>query len=329
MAVKLKIGSAELLHGVMLAPMAGYTDRAMRRVAHDLGCEYSTTEMVSAKAVVYGDKKTFNLARIQPDEGNVAIQIFGSEPDIMARAASILATGYKEEGYSSPVAIDINMGCPVNKVFSNGEGSALMRDPELIYRITRAVCQAIDIPCTVKLRAGVDDRHINAVECACAAESAGAAAVAIHGRTRAQLYGGAADREIIKKVKNALHIPVIGNGDIVDFESARAMLDDTGCDGIMIGRGAVGNPFIFSEIISRLRGKEYTPPTLPERIEVALKQLSLAVGDKGEAVAVPESRKQIAAYFKSFRGSAALRCAINTAVSEAQVIESLHRLILE
>ncbi len=329
MTVKLKIGSAELMHGIMLAPMAGYTDRAMRRVARDLGCEYSTTEMVSAKAVVYGDKKTFNLARIQPDEGNVAIQIFGSEPDIMADAAAILAGGYTQDGYAAPVAIDINMGCPVNKIFSNGEGSALMRDPDLIYKITRAVCSSIDIPCTVKLRAGIDREHINAVECALAAESAGAALVAIHGRTRAQLYGGESDREVIRNVKNALQIPVIGNGDIVDAESAIAMLNDIGCDGIMIGRAAVGNPFIFSEIIAALENKSYTQPTLSARIEVALKQLSLAVMDKGEAVAVPESRKQIANYFKSFRGSAALRGAINSAKTEQEVRESIYRLLNE
>ena len=313
----------------MLAPMAGYTDRAMRRVAKDFGCEYSTTEMVSAKAVVYGDKKTFNLARIRPDEGNVAIQIFGSEPDIMARAAAELSRGYSAEGYAPPVAIDINMGCPVNKVFSNGEGSALMKDPDLIYRITRAVVCAIDIPCTVKIRSGVDKDHINAVECALAAESAGAAIVAVHGRTRAQLYGGVSDREIIKEVKKTLHIPVIGNGDIVDVSSAISIMNDTGCDGIMIGRAAVGNPFIFSEIAAHLNGGVYTPPTLSERAETALLQLSLAVCDKGEAVAIPESRKQIANYFKSFRGSAVLRCAINSAKTESEVKESIYRLINE
>lgn len=308
----LKIGNTHIERGLFLAPMAGYTDRAMRRVAAEAGAEWSVTEMVSAKAVTFGDKKTFNLARIRGDEGNVSLQIFGSEPDAMARAANALQGGYAEDGYVPPLAIDINMGCPVNKIFSNGEGSALMRDPELIYRIVRAVSENTSIPTTVKLRAGVDPSHINAVECALAAESAGASLVTVHGRTRSQLYGGFANREIIKRVKDALHIPVVANGDITDAKSALDMLRETGADGIMIGRAAIGNPFIFCEILAAMSGEKYCVPELSDRIRVALHQLELAVEDKGETVAVAEARKQIALYFKGFKGSAALRAKINT-----------------
>jgi nifR3 family TIM-barrel protein len=310
--VGLEIGNTKLDIGLFLAPMAGYTDRAMRMVAHEAGAEWSVTEMVSAKAVVFGDKKTFNLARIRGDEGNVSLQIFGSEPDVMAKAASVLERGYTEDGYVPPLAIDINMGCPVNKVFGNGDGSALMRDPELIYKIVKSVSENTAIPTTVKLRAGIDSSSINAVECALAAEAGGASLVAVHGRTRSQLYGGRADRNIIRDVKKALHIPVIANGDITDGQSALDMLSDTGADGIMIGRAAVGNPFVFSQIVSAIRGVDYEEPTLRKRISVALRQLNLAVEDKGEAVAVTEARKQIALYFKGFKGSAALRAKINT-----------------
>ena len=316
----LSFGNIKLAHGLCLAPMAGYTDRAMRLVCHDLGAEYSVTEMVSAKAVVYNDKKTFSLARIFADESPVAIQIFGSEPEIMAEAAHTLS--HACEGVN-PVAIDINMGCPVHKIFSNGEGSALMRNPELIERITRAVSSAIDIPCTVKLRSGVNKSSINAVECALAAEEGGAALVCIHGRTREQMYGGLADREIIKNVKSSLHIPVIANGDILTADDALAMLRDTGADGIAVGRGAVGNPFIFSEILAALDSKTYAPPSLDERIDVALKQLRIAVDDKGERIAIPEARKQIALYLKSFRGAARIRGEINRATTYDDVAAAL------
>lgn len=298
--------------------MAGYTDRAMRLSSHLGGAEFSVTEMVSAKAVVFGDKKTFNLARIRADEGKVALQIFGSEPDVMARGAEILIEKAEQMGGVKPLALDINMGCPVNKIFSNGEGSALMKNPELIEKIVGSVSKAVDIPVTVKIRAGIDAEHINAVECALAAESGGAKLVVVHGRTKSQLYGGSADREIIKNVKNSVQIPVIANGDIVDAESALAMLDETGADGIMIGRAAVGNPFIFEEIKAALEGKAYTPPSLEERVKAALFELKTAVDDKGEAFAIPEARKKIALYFKGFRGSAILRAGINSATTYAE-----------
>lgn len=312
----IRLGDHSFKYGLWLAPMAGYTDRAMRLVCHRWGAEHSVTEMVSAKAVVYGDKKTFSLARILDDEGPVSIQIFGSEPEIMAEAAHTLAN--PKEG-ARPVAIDINMGCPVNKIFGNGEGSALMRDPALIERITRAVSSAIDIPTTVKIRAGITKDSINAVECALAAEEGGAALLCIHGRTREQMYGGLADREIIKNVKSALRIPLIANGDVVDGASALAMLSDTGADGIAIGRGAVGNPFIFDEIISALENKSFTPPTTAERVDAALSQLYLAVEEKGERIAIPEARKQIALYLRSFHGAARIRAEINRATTYREV----------
>ena len=316
----MKLGNINLKHGIMLAPMAGYTDRAMRRVCHDLGAEYSVTEMVSAKAVVYGDKKTFSLAKILPDEGPVAIQIFGSEPEIMAEAAAKLAA--PAEG-ALPVAIDINMGCPVKKIFSNGEGSALMKNPTLIENIVRAVKAAVSIPVTVKIRAGVDSAHINAVECALAAESAGADMICIHGRTTAQMYGGSADRKIIRNVKESLHIPLIANGDILSGEDALSMISDTGADGIAVGRGAVGNPFIFSEITAALEDREHPEPTLCERIDTAILQLKLAVEEKGERQAIPEARKQIALYLRSFRGASRLRALINRSTSFLEVEAAL------
>ena len=320
----IKIGDTELHHGLMLAPMAGYTDRAMRLVCHRQGAEYTVTEMVSAKAVVYGDRKTHTLARILPDEGPVAIQLFGSEPDIIAEAAMRLSQ--PEEGVA-PVAIDINMGCPVKKIFSNGDGSALMRDPRLIERIVAATKSATALPVTVKIRAGIESSHINAVDCALAAESGGADALCIHGRTTAQMYGGFADRKIIENVKHSLQIPLFANGDITTGADAVSMISDTGADGIAVGRGAVGNPFIFSEILAALDGTDYTPPTIEERVECALEQLWLAVVDKGEGQAIPEARKQIALYIRSFRGAAGIRAEINRATTYAEVERALRTAI--
>ena len=322
----IKLGTAEMKYGLCLAPMAGYTDRAMRLVCHKNGVEHSVTEMVSAKAVVYGDQKTHALARIMPDEGPVSLQIFGSEPEIMAQAAYTLSN--PTEGVR-PVAIDINMGCPVNKIFSNGEGSALMKDPDLIYKITKAVSSALSIPTTVKIRAGINKNSINAVECALAAEDGGASLLCIHGRTREQMYGGLADHKIIKDVKNTLHIPVIANGDVVDAESALAMFRDTNADGIAIGRGAVGNPFIFNEIISALENKDFTPPSIEERIDTALLQLRTAIEEKGERIAIPEARKQIALYLRSFRGAARIRAEINRALTYSEVEKALKSAIYE
>lgn len=321
-----RLGKKEYPLGLMLAPMAGFSDRAMRLLAKEYGAELSFTEMVSAKAVIYDDKKTVKLARIMSDEGDVALQIFGSEPDTMARAAEILSEPLGE-GCIAPVAIDINMGCPVNKIFGNGEGSALMRDPDRIYDIVKAVVGATALPVTVKLRLGIDREHLNAPECAVAAETAGASLITVHGRTRVDLYSGTVDREGIKNVKNSVHIPVVANGDITNGCEALSMLDATGADGIAVGRGAVGNPFIFREILDMYRGDEYTPPTLRERAECALTQLRFASLDKGERIAVPEARKQIALYLKGFPGAAAIRAEINMATSYTEVEDIICRSI--
>ena len=322
----IKLGNTEMPNGLLLAPMAGYTDRAMRLVCHKYGAEFSVTEMVSAKAVVFNDKKTFALAKILPDEGPVSVQIFGSEPEIMAEAAHTLAN--PKEG-ARPIAIDINMGCPVNKIFGNGEGSALMKNPDLIFKITKSVSSAIDIPTTVKIRSGVNKNSINAVECALAAEEGGASLLCIHGRTREQMYGGLADREIMKNVKSALHIPVIANGDILYGEDAISMIRDTNADGIAVGRGAVGNPFIFREILSAFKGESYSEPTLEERIDIALLQLRIATEEKGERIAIPEARKQIALYLKSFRGAARIRAEINRATTYHDVEKALKSALTE
>ena len=320
----INIGSNKLKYGVVLAPMAGFTDFAMRSVAKAYGAELTYTEMISAKAIEFGDKKTYALSRIYAEEERVALQLFGSDPDILAHSAYKMQNIGNTGMGISPVMIDINMGCPVHKIFSNGEGSALMKSPELIYKIVKRVKENISLPLSVKLRAGVDLTSPNAVECALAAESAGVDLVTVHGRTRTQMYQGKCDLEIIKNVKQALLIPVVGNGDIVDASSALNMLSQTGVDGVMIGRGAIGNPFIFEEIISALSGGSMRKIPIEERIDTALRQLSLAVLDKGEAVAVRESRKQIALYFKGYRGVSVLRDKINRAESYAEIEKLLN-----
>ena len=321
----MRLGNIELQCGIALAPMAGFSDYAMRRISYEHGAEYSVTEMVSAKAVVYKDKKTLTLAKITQNEAPTAIQIFGSEPSVMAEAAGVLSTF--SGGGALPVAIDINMGCPVHKIYSNGEGSALMKNPSLIYDITKAVREAIAIPTTVKIRLGIDSEHINAVECAIAAEEAGAAAITVHGRTKTQLYSGVADMEKVADVKKSVHIPLFANGDILTADDAVRVFRDTGADGIMIGRGAVGNPFVFSEIKARLLGLPYALPGLEEIKETAMSQLDYAISDKGEAVAVREARGQLARYFHSFRGSAELRAKINRAQTKADIEAALCEIV--
>ena len=211
------------------------------------------------------------------------------------------------------------MGCPVNKIFGNGEGSALLKSPELIEKITRSVVDATPLPVTVKMRIGVDANHINAIECAQAAEAGGASMICMHGRTRVELYSGTVHRDVIRDVKESLHIPLIANGDIVTAADALSMLSDTGADGIAIGRGAVGNPFLFAEILAAVEGREYTPPTLSERVDTALLQLRLSIEEKGEPRAVNEARKQIALYLSGFRGAAKIRAVINTATTYKEV----------
>ncbi|MCQ2385384.1 MAG: tRNA dihydrouridine synthase DusB [Clostridia bacterium] len=315
-------GGVTLKHGLFLAPLAGYTDYAMRTVCREWGAEYTVTEMVSAKAICYGDEKTPELAALRPEELPAAVQLFGKEPEFIARAAELLASGAL--GGAIPSAIDINMGCPVPKIVSNGEGSALLRDTRLIYDIVSAVKKAVSLPVTVKIRIGWDSNSKTGAEAAKAAEAGGCNLIAVHGRTRAQLYSGEADLGEIAKIKRAVNIPVVGNGDIKSVADARKMLDETGADGIMIGRGAVGNPFLFRDLANAFdRGfssecREAEIP-LPDRISTALRQLSLAMENKGEAIAVTESRKSIAEYFKGLPGAARLRNDIHRASSFAEI----------
>ena len=311
----IKLGNKEYKYGLALAPMAGYTDRAMRLAAYKMGAEYTVTEMVSAKAVVFGDKKTFKLARIREDEGDVALQIFGSEPEIMAEGASILYSAAEEHGGVKPVAIDINMGCPVNKIFSNGEGSALMKNPELIYKIVDSVSHSVDIPVTVKIRAGWDERSKNAPEFAKRMEDAGADLITVHGRTRQQFYAPYSDNRIIAAVKQAVSVPVVGNGDLFSAADVKRMREETGCDGVMIARGAMGNPFLFAEILAAERNEAYTPPTDRERLDVALLHAADMVKRKGARVGLAEARKHMLCYCKGIRGASAAREALTHAES--------------
>ena len=303
----MKIGKVELESNILLAPMAGVTDKAFRMIVKPFGPALMYTEMVSGKGLFYKSKKTADLLTADESEKPVAVQIFGHDADIMAEIANSALE------YGAAV-IDINMGCPAPKIVNNGDGCALMKSPETAAKVISAVCRAVDVPVTVKFRAGWDDKSINAVEFAKIAEQSGASAVTVHGRTREQFYSGTADLDIIKAVKAAVKIPVIGNGDIIDGGSAAHMLEYTGCDGIMVGRAAEGNPWIFKEISAYLKeGTVLPPPDLDERREVALKHLGLLVEFKGEHRGVLEGRKHMAWYFKGVSGGAVLRTALNNA----------------
>ena len=302
----LRIGNVTLENNVILAPMAGVTDLPFRLLCKRQGAGMVCMEMVSAKAVLYRNRNTEELLRVSPEERPVSLQLFGSDPGIMGEIAAQLAP--------SPFdVLDINMGCPVPKVVNNGEGSALMKDPVLAEKIIRSVVQACGKPVTVKIRKGFDEAHVNAVELARRAEEAGAAAVAVHGRTREQFYSGKADWEIIAKVKEAVTIPVIGNGDVDGPESAERMLRETGCDGVMAGRAARGNPWIFREITSYLEtGKVPERPDAAEKRECILEHARLMLAQKGEYTAVREMRKHVSWYTFGYPGSAKLRGKINT-----------------
>lgn len=303
----MKIGKVELESNILLAPMAGVTDKAFRMIVKPFGPALMYTEMVSGKGLFYKSKKTADLLTADESEKPVAVQIFGHDADIMAEIANSALE------YGAAV-IDINMGCPAPKIVNNGDGCALMKSPETAAKVISAVCRAVDVPVTVKFRAGWDDKSINAVEFAKIAEQSGASAVTVHGRTREQFYSGTADLDIIKAVKAAVKIPVIGNGDIIGGGSAAHMLEYTGCDGIMVGRAAEGNPWIFKEISAYLKdGTVLPPPDLDERREVALKHLGLLVEFKGEHRGVLEGRKHMAWYFKGVSGGAVLRTALNKA----------------
>lgn len=318
----MQIGSVLFPHGLFLGPMAGYTDFAMRTVCREMGAEGLVTEMVSAKAVVFGDRKTIPLARVSAEECPCAVQLFGHEPEVLAEAARIVAAGVG--GGVTPTMIDLNMGCPVHKIVSGGDGSALMRDPALAERIVRAVRDAVKIPVTVKIRLGWDDAHRNAPEVARAAESGGADAVFVHGRTRTQFYAGTADYRGIGEVVRAVSLPVIGNGDVRDAEGGARLLRESGCAGIMVGRGAVGNPFLFRTLAALLSGQPLPPPpTAAEKYAVAKRQLTLAAKEKGESVAVLEARKHLGEYLRGIRGGSAARAEIFRAESAGEMLRIL------
>lgn len=285
---------------IALAPMAGVTDRAFREICMEFGADYCITEMVSSKAVEQGNKKTDEYARLSEKEQPAAIQIFGDDPKAMAYCAENLLR-------FSPWAIDINMGCPAPKIASSGGGANLMRQPELCGRIVRAVSRAVPIPVTVKIRKGWDENSVNAVEIAKICEEAGASAITVHGRTRAQMYSGQADYDIIRRVKEAVSVPVIGNGDVKDTVSAQRLFDETGCDMIMIGRAAQGNPWIFRELSAYFKGEAYLAPGVPERMTVMREHVSRMCEYKGEKLGIREARKHFAWYLHSLRGAAAFR----------------------
>ena len=316
---QLKIGNVTLENRYILGPMAGVTDLPFRLLCKEQGAGLLCMEMVSAKAILYNNKNTETLLEIHPDEQPVSLQFFGSDPKIMSE----MAKRVEERPFD---IMDINMGCPVPKVVKNGEGSALMKNPKLVHEIVSAMVKAINKPVTVKIRKGFDDTCINAVEIAKIIEDAGAAAVAVHGRTREQYYSGTADWEIIRQVKEAVSIPVIGNGDVTSPQKAEELVKQTGCDGIMIARGAQGNPWIFSEMIAyEQTGQLPDRPARREVREMMLRHARLQLQYKGEYLGIREMRKHVAWYKKGLQGSAKLREEINRVESYAELEELLER----
>lgn len=319
----MKIRDIEFKDIAFLAPMAGVTDMAFRELCTSFGAAYTVTEMVSSKGLVMGDKKSAMLLTLGKEEKTAGAQIFGDDPDIMAKAA-VKCLAF------SPSIIDINMGCPAPKVAMNGGGASLMKDPQLAGRIVRAVRDAVDIPVTVKIRKGWDDSCVNAVELAKILEANGADAVAIHGRTRQQMYSGTVDLDIIRSVKKAVRIPVIGNGDITDIVSAANMLEYTGCDAVMIGRGAFGNPWLFRQINAYLdSGIVIPPPSLEEKMTVMLRHIAKMVEYKGEYTAMREARRHAAYYTKGLRGGAKFRAQMSSLETYDDLKEITFRIVKE
>ena len=313
----MKIGNLKLENKVFLSPMAGVTDLPFRLICKEHDCGMLYTEMINAKALCYDDENTKKMLKMEEAEHPVAVQIFGSDPEYMGRAAEIM------NQYSNEI-LDINMGCPAPKVVKNGDGSALMRNPKLAEQVLKAVVKNSEKPVTLKIRKGWDDDSVNAVEIAKIAEACGISALAIHGRTREQYYSGKADWNIIAQVKETISIPVIGNGDVFSVEDAINMQNKTNCDAIMIGRGAQGNPWIFKRINHYIQTGEILPePTVEEKISTAKKHLKLAVEEHGEYIAVREMRKHIAWYLKGLKNSARTRDQINKIESYQEVVQKL------
>ena len=314
----LQIGSVTLPNNLILAPMAGVTDLPFRLLCKEQGAGLLCMEMVSAKAILYKNRNTQTLLTIDPRENPVSLQLFGSDPDIIAEIA------HQIEDRPFDI-LDLNMGCPVPKIVNNGEGSALMKNPKLAGEIIEKTVKAIKKPVTVKIRKGFDDDHINAVEMAKIAEASGAAAVAVHGRTREQFYSGKADWDIIRQVKEAVKIPVIGNGDLLTAEDVIAMEEQTGCDGFMIARGAQGNPWIFREVKAALSGQPIPErPTEEEVISMLLRHAQLSVQYKGEKMGIREMRKHTAWYTTGMHGSSTLRNKVN----QVETFDALQELLM-
>ena len=297
----ISIGGVKIEKAAALAPMASVADRAYRALCKENGAAYMVSEMISAKGLCYSDRKTEELCTVLESERPYALQLFGDDPHFIVEAAKRLME-YR------PDIIDINMGCPVPKVAGNGAGSALMKNPELAAEIVRAAAEAVPVPVTAKIRKGWDENHVNAAELAKALEQAGAAAITVHGRTKNQMYHGKADWDIIRQVKAAVKIPVIGNGDVTSPETAAAMYRETGCDLVMIGRGSYGKPWIFAQVKHYLETEEILlDPPLEARLKMMYKQVELAVQYKGERIGMSEARRQCAYYLKGMQGAAALR----------------------
>lgn len=320
----MKIGNLTLSGAAALAPMAGATDRAFRRICCDFGASYCVTEMVSSRALQYNYKKTEELITLDPGEHPVAIQLFGDDPAILAAAAQRAAA-------AGPEVIDINMGCPVPKVAGNNCGSALMKRPAHCGEIVRAVKAAVDLPVTVKIRKGWDSENVNAVEVAKYCADAGVDAICVHGRTRAQMYEPPADWDIIARVRESVPVPVIGNGDVRSVRDAVKMMDETGCEMVMIGRGALGNPWIFREINGYMStGRRIMPPpTVSERIVVLHRHMELLCADKGEGRGMREARKHVAWYMHGLRGAAEFRRVAGTLLTLSDLDRLLERVYIE
>lgn len=309
----MNIGGFKPSNNIFLAPMAGVTDKAFRIICKEMGCGLVYTEMVSSKGLYYVSHRTENMLDIDDREAPAAVQIFGSDPEVMGRTADKISQNPKV------AIIDINMGCPAPKVIKNCDGSALMKNPELASQVIKSVVKNSKVPVTVKIRKGWDESCVNAVEFAKMIEDSGASAVAIHGRTRAQMYEGKADWDIIANVKKAVSIPVIGNGDVTGPLEAKALFEKTGCDAIMIGRGALGNPWIFKRVCTYLSTGEIIPePTIPERIDMALRHFDMVCSSKGHK-GMFEMRKQLGWYLKGMKGATQLRQEINKIEDEEQV----------